>query len=193
MDVVVGGAFQLTVLNRLIASRHPVSPSRPLSLPKSAIILDSCPANAGLEGTKRAFGELVRNPLIRGTMNFVITILYFSGWLLGQIGLMSKKRTVDELTEAINTPSPARGAEAGGVSVPWMSVQTPRLYVYSKADRLVPWSGVEMHGKEAQDWIGFQDVRMEKFEDSPHVAHARAYPDRYWGAVKELWKSVNEG
>ena len=67
-------------------------------------------------------------------------------------------------------------------------MHTPRLYLYSQADEMVPWTEVEEHAEEARK-AGL-DVRMERFEGSPHVAHARTDPERYWGAVKKVWEDA---
>ena len=72
--------------------------------------------------------------------------------------------------------------------LPWFSKHTPRLYLYSQADEMVPWTEVEEHAEEARK-AGL-DVRMERFEGSPHVAHARSDPERYWGAVKKVWEDA---
>jgi hypothetical protein len=55
---------------------------------------------------------------------------------------------------------------------------------------LVPAAQVEEHGESARK-EGFE-ARLEKFEDSPHVARARTHPERYWGVVKNFWEDVLE-
>ena len=47
---------------------------------------------------------------------------------------------------------------------------------------------VEEHAEEARK-AGL-DVRMERFEGSPHVAHARTGPERYWGVVQKVWEDA---
>lgn len=76
--------------------------------------------------------------------------------------------------------------------LPWMSTQTPRLYIYSKKDELVPWQEVEKHIETAKT-SGF-NVRSEVYEDSAHVAHMRLDPKRYWASVQDLWQiACHEG
>ena len=53
---------------------------------------------------------------------------------------------------------------------------------------MVPWMEVEEHTEEARK-AGL-DARMERFEGSPHVAHARSDPERYWSAVKKVWEDA---
>jgi len=64
-----------------------------------------------------------------------------------------------------------------------------RTYIYSEADALVDWRDVESHAAAAVE-NGFRDVRLEKFEGSMHVAHARADEGRYWRVVRETWEGV---
>jgi Eukaryotic protein of unknown function (DUF829) len=63
-----------------------------------------------------------------------------------------------------------------------------RSYVYSEADELVYHLDIEEHADHAET-NGYVVVRREKFVDSPHVAHARTYPDRYWALVRETWEA----
>lgn len=68
----------------------------------------------------------------------------------------------------------------------------PRLYLYSPIDELIPPEDVERHAAQARTEAGVTDIRMEKFEKSPHVAHARTDPERYWSAVKRVWEESGE-
>ena len=72
--------------------------------------------------------------------------------------------------------------------LPWFSKHTPRLYLYSQAEEMVLWTEVEKHVEEVRK-VGL-DVRMKRFEGSPHVVHARIDPERYWGAVKKVWEDA---
>jgi hypothetical protein len=63
-----------------------------------------------------------------------------------------------------------------------------RTYIYSETDALVGHEDLEAQAAEAKI-LGF-DVRMEKFDGSLHVAHARKDEARYWGAVQETWGGI---
>ncbi|KAJ7057320.1 hypothetical protein C8F01DRAFT_960430, partial [Mycena amicta] len=57
-----------------------------------------------------------------------------------------------------------------------------RLYLYSDADTIVMETSVRGHiarVRTAGVW-----VNEEYFRGSPHVMHARMYPEVYWTAVK---------
>ncbi|KAL0578970.1 hypothetical protein V5O48_003010, partial [Marasmius crinis-equi] len=75
-------------------------------------------------------------------------------------------------------------------TLPWMDANTPRTYLYSKADELVPFGEVDEHVRKGKD-LGL-NVRNEVFETAPHVALARTEPARYWGAVKDTWSRALE-
>lgn len=132
-----------------------------------------------MDKAKRAFTGQIRNPIVRRIGNIIITILFVYSrimrWLFG------KKDLVESLRGALNNSR----------VLPWTSKYTPRLYIYSRKDELVPYKEVESHAREAAA-LGL-DVRQETFEDSAHVAHARADPERYWGAIERTWtKACNE-
>ena len=61
-----------------------------------------------------------------------------------------------------------------------------RAYVYSDRDPFIPSEGVEKHAELARR-AGF-NARTELFVGSPHCAHARAEPERYWRIVRETWE-----
>ena len=64
----------------------------------------------------------------------------------------------------------------------------PRLYLYSKADKMIWWEDARDHAAEARD-AGYQDVRELVFTSSQHCAHIQENPDKYWKAVKDIAES----
>ncbi|TPX07808.1 uncharacterized protein E0L32_010495 [Thyridium curvatum] len=78
-------------------------------------------------------------------------------------------------------PARAHNDRAGG-----NANEVRRAYVFSKEDKLVSWRHVEENAREARA-AGFT-VRLEEFLGTPHVAHARADPERYWRIVRETWE-----
>ena len=129
--------------------------------PPSAVILDSCPGRGGIEVTRRGFANAVRNPILRWLANIYAVLAH---WIFGKEATILKMRTT--LNKYL--------------LLPWFSEHTPRLYLYSQAD--------EKHAEEARK-AGL-DVKIERFEGSPHVAHARSDPERYWSAVKKVWEDA---
>lgn len=140
----------------------------------SVLILDSSPGTVqSLAHVIRVFTAQIQNPIIR----IVVAILVASIVIVMQTvdGVLRRPHLLDLLREWLLKPD----------LLPWMIRDTPRLYLYSKADDMVSWKDVEEHATTAVS-KGL-NVSVECFEDTPHVAHARKYPDRYWAAVKKLW------
>jgi len=167
-----GGAFQLITFGALLSAKYPTFVANPGTI-HSSIILDSCPGNDNFERTRLAFTAPIRNPLSRFLATVFITVLYIyfrvQGWFYRVPGTLERLRS--SLFESR--------------ILPWVSKNTPRLYVYSKADKMVDWRVVEKHSSHARE-LGL-NTREVVFENSPHVAHARADPARYWEAVRKVW------
>lgn len=68
--------------------------------------------------------------------------------------------------------------------------KAPRCYLYSKIDALIAWQDVYAHAGEAMEHSGC--VTEIIFDASSHVDHARAEPERYWGAVTTVWQQTTQ-
>ncbi|CAH0020755.1 unnamed protein product [Clonostachys rhizophaga] len=66
-----------------------------------------------------------------------------------------------------------------------VETEARRVYIYSGTDVLIDDKGVESHAADAEA-KGFS-VKLEKFQDSAHVTHARKDEHRYWEIVKRTW------
>ncbi|KAH7918341.1 hypothetical protein BV22DRAFT_1134666 [Leucogyrophana mollusca] len=168
-----GGSMQCVTLGKLLSEQGPGPFASAAST--SALVFDSCPASPSFRSIRLAFSASIRNPVARF---FAIAILYgmhlfhsFSSLLSGkQMGRMEGIKR-DMLNPRI---------------LPWTNAQTPRLYLFSKKDELVPWSQVQEHANISRE-RGL-NVHSELFENSQHVAHMRAEPKRYWSLVSNLWE-----
>ncbi|KAK0192650.1 hypothetical protein F5146DRAFT_1136476 [Armillaria mellea] len=170
-----GGAYSLITLGKIMASRGPL-PSLETFRPPCAIILDSSPGGSGLSNAVHAFTTLIKNPIMRTAAKVLVCLLYVYGFFVGPF--IGRRTALQKVQDGLYNPHVLR----------WVDERTPRLYVYSRADDMVPWDQVQQHAERTRG-LGW-DVRTEVFEDSPHVAHARAYPERYWHAVKSLWNDA---
>ncbi|KAJ3976081.1 hypothetical protein EV361DRAFT_367889 [Lentinula raphanica] len=180
-----GGGMQMYTLGKLLRARlKSSSPNSRQTKPRmSAMVIDSCPANATLRGALRAFtAALPKSSRLRIPLIIFIILIYsfnsFKNWVFGIYPIFER------LKRGLLRKSPE-----GGV-LPWTTEKTPRMYVCSRKDELVPFEQVEEHVKEAKGQ-GL-NAKIEIYDDTPHVAHARQYPERYWGAVKDLWASIAE-
>ena len=65
--------------------------------------------------------------------------------------------------------------------------RVPRLYLYSRADKMVGFDEVEEHAAIAKGkgW----DVTMVQFENSAHCGHVREDEAKYWASVVQAWEA----
>ncbi|KAJ4501266.1 hypothetical protein C8R41DRAFT_806576 [Lentinula lateritia] len=180
-----GGGLQMYTLGNLLRARLGSSSSscRPSSR-LSAVVIDSCPGNASFRGAIQAFtAALPKNSPLRIPVIIFITLLYGFGIIRHRI--FGVQPIFERLKEALLRKGPE-----GGI-LPWMTEKTPRMYICSKKDELTPVEQIEEHVKEAK-YRGL-NAQIVVYEDTPHVGHARRYPEQYWGAVKDLWTQAVEG
>ncbi|KAI5891114.1 uncharacterized protein SCHCODRAFT_02678745 [Schizophyllum commune H4-8] len=169
-----GGSSQLCTLGTLLRSRN----RSPTSAAASALIVDSAPATGTLRTAIRAFAGLIPNPVIRFAVSAVVATFWsFNHYFLFPVfGVLpvGEKLKADLLRPDV---------------LPWMSSESARLYVHSKTDELVGWEEVQEHvGKLKEAGIKVREVLLER---APHVALARANPELYWGAVKDIWADAS--
>ncbi|KAJ3851501.1 hypothetical protein EV368DRAFT_83458 [Lentinula lateritia] len=184
-DTATGGGLQMYTLGNLLRTRSGSSSgSRESSPHVSAIVIDSCPGNASFRGAIQAFtAALPKNSFLRVPVIFFITLLYGFGIIRHRI--FGVRPIFERLKEGL-----LRKGSEGGI-LPWMTEKTPRMYICSNMDELIPVEQVEDHVKEAR-YRGL-NAKIVVYEDTSHVAHARRYPEQYWGAVKDLWAQAVEG
>ena len=169
MCILSGGALQLVELSRMLQAS-----GQTLGMPSTtAIIYDSVPGKPELSSALSAFLAPVRSTLVRILMSIPLTIVYY---VLVAIAFITRRRSpFERMRSELNK----------GQVLPWTTEETPRLYIYSDTDKLVNHKHVAEHIANAKE-LGL-NVRGEYFKGSPHVAHARADPDRYWDAIRKVW------
>jgi hypothetical protein len=170
--------MQLITLANALRARGITPSSYKSQKPTSAMIIDSSPALGTYRSTIRAFTIHIKSPFLRFSMRLFITLLFVLRFIHERV--FRARPTFERLKNGLNSP----------YLLPWMDANTPRLYLYSKKDELIPWKEVRDHvevGKKAG-----LNIRDERFEHSPHVAHARTEPNRYWNLVQDTWTSALE-
>jgi hypothetical protein len=135
----------------------------------SAIIFDSCPGEATYARSHQAMSHSLPKTLparILGPLliHLTLCLFYLAIFVCRFESVLTRSR------KCLNDPE-------------MFGTQVPRLYVFSKADELVPWRDVESHAEDAGR-KGYGEVRRVLFEDSAHCAHAMAHREEYWGAVE---------
>ncbi|CAE7183448.1 unnamed protein product, partial [Rhizoctonia solani] len=175
-----GGALNETTLARAIADTLPPS-TNTSAIPAQAIIYDSLPGVQNLRVTLLAFTAAIRSPVFRTLAKVLLGVLYtlgtawkyFENFVLGP-----KEDLVTKLHRELNEPK-------------LLPQHIPRTYIYSDADELIPAESVERHAKKAKELTSRDTgvVNLVKFQGSPHVAHARQDPKRYWDTVAQTWEA----
>nr|VWP01016.1 Major facilitator superfamily transporter [Ganoderma boninense] len=168
-----GGLLCLSDIATILRQRKIQSPPGT----KCALVFDSTPAPTTLVYGIRAFmAALPEGPLptlLGGAFIYVFFLLTYTARALAR-----RPTLVTREMAAVNDPA----------FLPWTSAATPRTYLYSTADAVVSFRGIEGHAADARR-AGFP-VRTVNFQTSAHVSHARDYPERYWGAVQSLWSEA---
>ncbi|TFY83486.1 hypothetical protein EWM64_g525 [Hericium alpestre] len=175
-----GGAAQVVTLSDVLKDRaakrthgHKDSYDVP-----SALILDSAPGDSSIGSAVAAFTITIRSPFIRYPAMFIAWLIFASLFLFH--ALLGRKRQMEEVTRALQRTH----------LLPWIGEATPRLYIYSKRDALIPYTTVAQHAAEARA-LGYA-VDTEVFDKTMHVAHMRSDPDRYWAAVQRVWRTATD-
>ncbi|KAI0044286.1 DUF829-domain-containing protein [Auriscalpium vulgare] len=168
------GAYALATLSQALAPS-----ATPAAHIPCALVLDSTPGRSTRRIAVRAYTIQIQPALLRYLAIAFFSCLYY---VMAFIEVVLRTEPPIEFARRV-LGSPA--------FLPWTDVATPRLYVYSNVDELVPSDAVENHADEAE--ASGVSVHRLPFEGTAHVAHMRSDPDRYWGAIKQLWKKAGEG
>ncbi|MCJ1448492.1 MAG: hypothetical protein MMC23_009009 [Stictis urceolatum] len=155
----------------LVAKTHRARTGQ--ALPISKAIIDSAPGTQGYSASLAAFSmALPKNPMARAIGSGFLRILL--GVWFSYKYVSGGEMIVDTVRKGLNDAQ----------LIPTKAV---RLYVYSAADKLIPWQDVESHAKDAQA-KGYR-VQKVKYLESGHAAHLLHDEKRYWNAVTGLWDS----
>ena len=166
-------------LRKMLLKDPSTATGTPSLLNPIALVCDSTPSDNGLEAI--ILGGAPNNPLLRFLVIPVIALaygtLYAINFFAGNRSLFEELRSTClevDILPSISNPTDVKAV--------------PRLYVYSKKDKVTLSKYVESHIKKAT-LLGL-DVTIERFEDSAHVSHMRQDPDRYWGAIRKVWSKA---
>lgn len=172
-----GGSLQMTLLGNMLQRKYGSVPV--LGSSASALILDSCPAVGDLKSIKLAVRTVIRKPIARRIVLAIVHTIYSVRFglslLFGKQMMLLENLQIEMWNPRI---------------LSWMGLHTPRLYLFSRKDKLVSWQEVTRHAEIAKE--RGMDVRCELFEESAHVAHFRVEPERYWSSVQEVWAVATE-
>jgi len=144
-----------------------------------AFVIDSTPGTNDYESIITTF-TLTMGPVAKLAARLPLTLGYIAYYMIYNT-LLRNPPLLPRLHQYFGQEKLLPGAKGG----------EPRLYFYSNADAMVPWSSVERHlSVITKKNIPF---RAEKYLGSQHVSHAKMDPNRYWGAVAETWDRAHGG
>lgn len=169
----IGGALNLQTLGDLLRIKGATAYH---TTSTSTLILDSAPAHTDVRRGIKAFTAQIKFWPFK--IPFIIGIVVASIFVSVRRKLFGTKDIMGRMRDAL---------QVSGI-LPWLTKDTPRLYIYSTKDELIPPEQIEEHAEEARD-LGF-NVRLEKYTNSAHVSHARTEPARYWASVKDFWDNA---
>ncbi|EIN09237.1 hypothetical protein PUNSTDRAFT_134400 [Punctularia strigosozonata HHB-11173 SS5] len=176
-----GGGFQFMTLRKILANMNVGSePSVRVQVP-TALVMDSTPGHSGLASSVASWAP--KNPVLRLLSIPPISMIY--GIFYAINSLTGNPPIFDELRSSLNTvnllPTVTDCQEPSA---------SPRLYIFSDKDHVVPAYSVVNHMNEAK--ARGLHVDHERYERSSHVSHLRVDPERYWAAVSRLWSKAME-
>lgn len=170
-----GGGWQLMTLRKMLLKDPILSNCDDCRV---ALVMDSTPGDNGLESAILANAS--PNFLLRLITIPLVALAYSVFYLINTIS--GNRPLFEELRDTFLQRNILPIRINGGQEVDF---NIPRLYIYSKTDRITLAKNVERHVKQASS-LGL-DVKADIYEKSPHVAHARTDPERYWNAIREIW------
>lgn len=163
----------MLILSKLLKETHP---GQVLNNPASCIIFDSVPGGPDPISAIRAFTSPLPYFWLKVLAIGPLILLYI--WVSFLAIFTGRSLPFTELRRELNSPS----------VLPWTDVHTPRVYIYSQADKIVAASAIESHIAAGRS-IGL-NVRSEEFQGSQHVAHAKKDPERYWSIIQRTWNEA---
>jgi hypothetical protein len=146
------------------------------------MVVDSAPGGDNLQSALNGFEAMIPSPVLR----YPTIIAFFSVHAIACLVNGTDWLPFEAVRQGILNPT----------WLPWivspnssnLNGATPWLFVYSKADTTVPFKHTHKLTDVAES--RGMDIRREIYEDTPHVAHMRANPERYWRAVNSCWDEV---
>lgn len=162
-----------SIIERILNEKRNL-PSTALSAIKIAFVIDSTPGANDYESIISTFTTSINSPILKSAARLPLTLIYISYYLINN-KLLKNPPLLPLLHKYLERPR----------LLPGCYDDTPRLYIYSNTDSMVPSASVEQHiSALSETKIPFV---AEKYIGSQHVSHVRHDSTRYWGAVAAVW------
>ena len=167
-----GGSVYFNLLSELI-QETPNLQVEQMTPPATVFVFDSLPGNARLGPGLKAHTAEFHSPIIKYLAYVPLTIIW--SVVMGTAFLMGQHDPITTMRLGLNKAD----------VLPWTDEKTPRVYVYSKEDKIVNFKSVEEHVAQAR--AAGLTVTTELFKGSGHVSHMRRDPTRYWDINRRIW------
>jgi hypothetical protein len=155
-------ACQLAILWRT----HNASP-----LPVSSMVLDSTPGHGTYKRSLEAIrASMPQSSVVRALGVPLAHVYLATSWTLGTI--FRFENVVQRLRVGLNNSD-------------LFPLRAGRLYLYSKADKMVFWKDIEEHADTAEA-LGLEVTKVS-FQASSHAGHIMEDANKYWDAVRTVW------
>ncbi|PWY97997.1 hypothetical protein BCV70DRAFT_218837 [Testicularia cyperi] len=219
-----GGAGNLSMFLEEMASLRAANPTRTLPAIHS-LIMDSSPGKSNPSTGATAFTmHLANRPTYRAVVRFVIWITLWTLKILTAVrGDLPRAEKMRKRLNSLHSwqwiTANAKTASETASADP-IAVYPPRMYMYTKSDKLIPWKAVEEHARdfanirqpgqpprlvemedpEQRDQVRIPDqvagsprpmsVELRRWDSPPHCSIGRSDFEGYWSAVVEFYMGV---
>jgi hypothetical protein len=183
---IVGGVCQLITLSQILPRSAFPSPTSPPPF-STAVIIDSSPGGDDFASVNYVFAQSFPNPFLRYPFMAVLILVHIIGVLFRRVSFNYHDTTKRALLQDGWLPW-VRTQRSSSSTSSNKNQQTPFLYIYSKADRAVPYAHIHAHTQKAE--AQGRDITREIYETSTHVNHMRSDPERYWNSVRKHWQKA---
>jgi hypothetical protein len=137
------------------------------------IVFDSCPGDAGFEKAYNAALISLPRPLTGSAIGAAAA--YSAVTVISALQSAGLMRSVEDLRRELNDPE-------------LFGRRATRLYLVSRADRMVAVEDVLSHAQEAKE--GGYEVGIVVFDTAPHCALILEDAQRYWDAIRRCWNGT---
>jgi hypothetical protein len=138
--------------------------------PVSSMVLDSAPGVATYQRSIAAMSVGLPQFILFRLIGYIIMHMMCAAMWIGH-HIFKQENAVSLIRRQLVDPT-------------LFTISAPRVYIYSKTDKMVGWKDVEYNAHLAKQ-AGYK-VRTELYESSTHVGHLRDDPERYWNAVRGI-------
>lgn len=151
---------QLNAMSGILKLQHIDHDVRSLRNRVAGVVFDSGPAEGIEKGPHLALSQCTPEEQLE----------VLQGFGASDISLFEKPEVFRQLRD--------RGVK---LLLEWINDEwaLPQLYLYSKADPLAKWESLDEIATIRQSRVGGELIRHRRFEDAPHVALLKMYPDEY--------------